>query len=331
MKKHWIISILAIIAATGYYFAIYTHGHPQTASVAAQPSPTPPLITIAISQDAAYPMFDQIKLGIQDELKNAGYTEGNQFSYDFENAQGQSILTDSIAKKLTVGNATLLIPIGQGMSQTLARMAQQKPIIFSGVVSTASFELNPGTNATGTIHPATVQQQLELLKKLAPKAITVGIPFDPKDTNSTAFLLQAEASASALNIKILSAPLDSAAIASTTHALTKKADAILILPETPVIVQDAYIQAALAAKTAIIAANQSAVAKGALAAIGVDYYQIGRATGGIAVRIINGEKPGEISPQTLFNDGFYLNTATAKKIGITIPDEALRQAKQVYK
>ena len=47
------------------------------------------------------------------------------------------------------------------------------------------------------------------------------------------------------------------------------------------------------AKLPVVAADTDAVTRGAVAALGLNYYDLGRQTGKIVVRILNGEAPGQ--------------------------------------
>ena len=106
MKSHRIITILAIAGIAAFYFAGYQPHHSQPAAIGAEQvqTPAPTAITIGIAQDAPLPGFDQIKLGIQDELKTAGYVEGKDFTYNFENAQGQAHRLDQRAMQHCPGD-----------------------------------------------------------------------------------------------------------------------------------------------------------------------------------------------------------------------------------
>lgn len=333
MKKHWIISIIALLGVAGYYFTVYQNEHPQTDAAVGQ---APAIIKIGITQMSSSPMSDQIKKGITDGFKAAGYEEHKTITYDFENASGDQALWQSIGQKFASSDLAIVMPIGREMGKIVANVVKQKPIVFGAVTDPVSAGLvssveHPGANATGTSDPTSVQKQLDLLKKLIPKAKNVGIIFNPNDADNTFFLQQAKTYAGNLKIEILAVPFTAGEIASTTKSLAKKADTLMLLPHTSIPVQEALIHAALATKTALIGADESSVQKGAIAAWGVDYYQIGLQTAEIAVQILHGKKPGDIPVSTVTEANLFINTATAKKIELRIPEDLLSTAKKLYK
>jgi putative ABC transport system substrate-binding protein len=73
------------------------------------------------------------------------------------------------------------------------------------------------------------------------------------------------------------------------------------------------------------------VPRGALAALGFNYYDVGRQTGKIVVRVLKGEKPGDIPVEGVKITELYVNPGAAEKMGVTIPEAVVAKAKQVVK
>jgi putative ABC transport system substrate-binding protein len=83
------------------------------------------------------------------------------------------------------------------------------------------------------------------------------------------------------------------------------------------------------AKLPVIAGDTSSVARGAAAAVGFNYYDVGRQTGRMAALVLNGEKPGNIPVETVQKTELYLNVGSAKKMGISFTDNLLSRAAKV--
>jgi len=68
---------------------------------------------------------------------------------------------------------------------------------------------------------------------------------------------------------------------------------------------------------------------GALATFGIDYFSLGKQTGKIAARILEGEKPSEMAIE--FSDDLKLvvNKKAADILGINIPESVLKRAAEV--
>ena len=119
-------------------------------------------------------------------------------------------------------------------------------------------------------------------------------------------------------------------IAMAARSLGGKVDMIYTSTDNNVVsAYESLFQVAKESKIPLIASDTSSVARGAIAALGVDYYALGRETGKIVVRILNGEKAGDIpvyTPQAL---DLYVSPKNAKAEGITLPQAVIDQAKEV--
>ncbi|HIP76183.1 MAG TPA: ABC transporter permease, partial [Psychromonas hadalis] len=61
------------------------------------------------------------------------------------------------------------------------------------------------------------------------------------------------------------------------------------------------------------------------------YHDLGRQTGDIVVRILKGEKPGDISVKMAKGTNLVVNLKMARKMGVTVPNSALERTTQVIK
>ena len=86
-----------------------------------------------------------------------------------------------------------------------------------------------------------------------------------------------------------------------------------------------------ASPAAVVAADTSAARRGAAVAVGLNYYDLGRQTGKIVVRILKGEAPGAIPVQTSNTVELFVNPEAARKQGLTLSDEIVKSAKTVVR
>lgn len=70
---------------------------------------------------------------------------------------------------------------------------------------------------------------------------------------------------------------------------------------------------------------------GCLAAMGLDYIDLGKQTGRMAAAVLKGEKKAsEMKYQVIEEAAFYGNTKVAENLGITIPEELAGSAKELF-
>ena len=73
------------------------------------------------------------------------------------------------------------------------------------------------------------------------------------------------------------------------------------------------------------------VADGGLATYGINYVKLGHETADMAIEIINGSRdPGEMPVRTISDVEIYVNKKTADAIGVTLPEDVLSEAAQVF-
>jgi putative ABC transport system substrate-binding protein len=121
-------------------------------------------------------------------------------------------------------------------------------------------------------------------------------------------------------------------VPAAAQGLVGKADVIFVPTDNTIVsALDAVIKVGLDNRIPVYAGDVDAVKRGAIAAIGVDYYSVGWQAGNIVVRILGGAQPGKIAVAGVEETDLYVNPGTAAKIGVTIPEELVSQADKVVK
>ncbi|MGO8469934.1 ABC transporter substrate binding protein, partial [Rhizobium leguminosarum] len=69
--------------------------------------------------------------------------------------------------------------------------------------------------------------------------------------------------------------------------------------------------------------------RGSIAALGFNYYAVGKQTGEIVVRVLQGEDPGDIAVKTAAGSDLVVNKAAAEKMVVTLPQSVLYRATKV--
>lgn len=304
-----------------------------------QPTQTQPAAeakTVAITAIVEHPSLDAVRAGVIEELKAQGYTEGQNLTINFQSAQGNMATANQIAKQFAADNPDVVVAIATPSAQAMAAASSSVPIVFSAVTDPVEAKLvasltAPGKNITGASDALPYDPQIELMRNLVPNVKNVGFVYSPGEVNSTIVLKNLKEKLAPLGINVVEAPAaKSSDIALATQSLVGKVD--LIYTSTDNNVSSAYealTKVAGDAKIPLISGVTDLVERGASAGLGVNYNELGRETGKIVVRILNGEKPGDIAvyvPQKL---DLYLNKKNAALQGITFPDAMVTSAAKV--
>ena len=170
-----------------------------------------------------------------------------------------------------------------------------------------------------------------MMLKIKPDAKNIGYVYSPSEVNSTIVLKELQIALEKRGMKIIAAPAQRTSDISTA-AISLKGKVDLIYTTTDNNVVSAYEALAKVAnenKIPLVASNPESAERGAIAALGMSYYDLGHQAGKIVIRILNGEKPGDIPPQIGNITQLIINKKAAERQGITLSEEVLKSAAKI--
>lgn len=294
---------------------------------------------VAITQIVEHPALDACRKGVKDELAEAGFVEGKNLKWSFESAQGAPATAAQIAKKFAGENPDVVVGIATPSAQALASSARDLQQVFSAVTDPVgaklikSMDKANGGNITGVSDLSPIDSHMALIKTIVPGAKRLGVVFNPGESNSVTLvgLVKKYAPAHGMEVVEAGSPKSSDVLAAA-RSLVGKVDVIYVPTDNTVVSAfEAVIKVATEAKIPVISADTDSVKRGAIAAQGFNYYDLGRQTGKMVVAILKGKKAGEIKPEGVSKTELYVNPESAKKMGVTLSDELIKSAKEVVK
>lgn len=292
-------------------------------------------VTIAVTAIVDHPALEAVRDGVRDELEAEGYS-GTKLNFIYESAQGNPSTAAQIARKFVGENPTVIVPISTPSAQAVVAATQDIPVVFTAVTDPLDAKLvsnmeKPGGNVTGMSDQAPVGKQLALIREILPDVKTIGMPYNPGEANGVALMKLAKKEGEALGLKVIEAPATkSSDVLATCQSLIGKVDAIYVSTDNQIVSAfGSVVKVGVDNQIPVFAGDTNSVGRGAIAAVGFDYYDVGRQTGKIVVRILKGEKPGDISVQSVDTVQLFVNPGAAKAMGVTIPDAVMQRAKQV--
>lgn len=294
--------------------------------------------SVAVTAIVEHPALDATRDGVLDALKEAGYTEGQNLKWQYQSAQGNTGTAAQIARKFIGDRPDVLVGIATPTAQALVAGTKQIPVVFTAVTDPVQAQLTPswdasGSNVTGVSDLLELDKQVELIKEIIPDAKKVGMVYNPGEANSVAVVeafkkllpnhgLQLVEAAAPRTVDVRNAAL----------SLAGKVDVIYTNTDNNVVsAYEALAKVGNDTQTPLIASDTDSVKRGAIAALGVDYRQLGQQTGRIVVRILNGEQPGDIAPQTSDNLQLFINLSAAEKQGVRLSEALLQRATEIIR
>lgn len=292
--------------------------------------------TLAITAIVEHPALDAVRQGAIEELATEGFKEGQNLKVTFQSAQGNTATAGQIAKQFVADKPDAILAIATPSAQSVAAATKDIPVVFSAVTDPVEAKLVPSwevsnTNVTGASDQLPLDPQIDLMKKIVPNLKNVGYVYSPGEVNSTAVLKGLRAKFQPMGINIVPAPAQrSTDIPQAAKSLQGKVDVIYTsLDNNVVSAYESLYQAAKQIKVPLVAADTDSVARGAVAALGVNYTNLGHETGKIIGRILKGEKAGTIKPVTVSQLDLYVSPKHAQEMGITLSPELVKTAKEV--
>ena len=280
--------------------------------------------TVGILQLVEHGSLDAAYEGFKEGLAEGGYKEGENLILEYQNAQNSQDNLKSMSEKLVKNSPDLLLGIATPAAVSLANETTDIPIVVTAVTDLVEAKLAesneaPGRNITGTSDMVPIDKQIQLLLSIVPDAKTIGIMYNAGEANSK---IQADLAEKALkdagvDVKVLTANTTND-VQQVTTSLAKDVDGIYVPTDNTFASAAAVVgEVAKETKTPIVAGSVEQVEDGALATFGIDYKSLGKQTGELAAKILDGdEKPATTPVETANKLELVVNQEMATALGI---------------
>ena len=294
-------------------------------------------VNVGIVQLVEHAALDAANKGFVEGLASKGYKEGQNITYDRQNAQADQSNLQNIAHRFVNNKVNLICAIATPAAQTVANVTSDIPIVATAVTDYKTAKLvkdnaKPGTNVTGTTDMNPVEQQLDLLLKLVPNAKSVGTIYCSSEVNSQLQIEILKKAAAAKGVTVKEATVSNVNdIQQAARSLVGKVQAIYV-PTDNVLASamPTLVSVTEEAKLPVICGEGGMVKAGGVATLGVDYYKLGFQAGEMAADILGGKsKPADMAIQAQKEFKAMVNVKEAEKIGLKVPEDVLKGAELV--
>ena len=283
--------------------------------------------TVGICQLVQHPALDAATQGFKDALTEA---LGDAVSFNEQNASGESVNCATIVNGLVASQVDLILANATAPLQAAASATADIPVLGTAVTDYASaLEIDNwtgtvGGNISGTSDLAPLDQQAAMLQELFPDAKTVGLLYCSAESNSKyqVDMIRGYLEQAGLTCEEY-AFTDTNDVASVTQKACDSSDVIYIPTDnTAASNTEAIANVVLPAGVPVIAGEEGICQGCGVATLSISYYDLGYATGKMAVKILTGEAdistmPVEYAPQVTKK----YNAANCETLGVTVPDD----------
>ncbi len=281
---------------------------------------------IGISQFVEHPALDSAREGFIESLSEAGFVEGENIEINLENAQADFSTTQTIAQKFKGQNLDLVLAIATPNAQSAAGVLTDTPLIITAVTDPVAAGLvedleNKSKPITGTTDMNPVAKQLELIKQFVPSAEKIGILYNSGEVNSVVQVDIAKEAAADMGLEIVEGTVtNTSEVTLATSSIVGKVDAIYLPTDNTIAsAVPSIMKIAKENNVPVFAAEKGQVENGAIATRGIDYFTLGKETGQIAARVLNGEDPVSIPITGSKNLQLIVNKKSVEEFNLEIP------------
>lgn len=297
-----------------------------------------PNVSVKVASIVQHPALDAVRDGIKERLLAEGFVEGKNLKWEYQNAQGNTATGVQIIRQFVGQKPDVIVAIATPIAQAAASTTKKIPVVFSAITDPVAAGLvknweHPGKNVTGVSDDTDLVKQINLIQKIAPKAKRIGVVYNPGEANSVVVVNELKKVLPQYGLKLVTAAAPrSVDVQQASRSLVNKADVFFSLKDNNVVsAYEALVKVANEAHIPLIASDTPSVERGAVAALGVNYRNLGLQTGDMLIRIlVDGVKPGDISVETDNNLEMYLNLKAAQIQGVKLPQELVDSATKVF-
>ena len=286
------------------------------------------------------PQSQSIK-GLKEMLKLVGFEERKQIIFELRDAKGDRAGLEPAAKELVAKKTEVILTTGTRATRVAKAATRDVPIVFVHPGDPIRLGLaksldGSGANLTGVgaFASQATEKRLAILKEILPGLRLIHVFFDSNDAFARENFEIAKAAAQKLRLEVVEHGVKSAdeLKASIGQLESAKNEALFHMPDDLVESEADFIFATVRKKKISTMFNEDFWAiKGAMAAYGPNYYEMGRQAARLVEAILKGRKAETLPIQRASKFDLTLNYRTANFIGVNLSQEMLKKADRVIR
>jgi putative ABC transport system substrate-binding protein len=269
-------------------------------------------------------------------LAKLGWTAGRNLQIEYRWRMNDIERTRAAAEELLKFEPDLFLANGRPAVQAVRQATATIPIVFTVVSEPMALGLvqslqRPGGNVTGftNLEPTIGGKWLEFLKEIAPSITHVAVVYNPvASVVATQSFPWIQTAGQKLGVSVVNAPVSELAeIERVMATLAGEPFGGLIFPTDSFVMTNRKLVIELAARYRLpaIYTQPTYATDGGLMSYGISTDDLYRRAAQYVDRILRGESPANLPVQQPVKFELAINVATAKALGLTVP-QTLRTA-----
>jgi putative ABC transport system substrate-binding protein len=295
---------------------------------------------ISVNQFVEHPALDAVLKGFQDYLTDNGVDA----QFKVHNAQANMGTATQIGQQMIGEKADLLVAIATPSAQATAQALKKapaelkRPFLFTAVTDPVAAGLvsgfdQPTDYITGVSDLLPLDKHLQMVMTFKPDIKRLGVLYNAGEANSKATVATLKELSKEFGFTVIEATAAKTAdVYAAAKSLVGKVDVVFIPTDNTIVsALESVLKVGTQNKLPVFAADVDSVERGAVAAMGFDYYKHGYQTGAMAKKVLEGTSPAMLPVEFQSDLQLQINLKAAAAMGVEPPEELIDQATKIYK
>ena len=288
---------------------------------------------------AGTPNNDQVREEFVRGMRDLGYVEGHNITYEFRYYGDDVESIPSLISNLLRAKVNVIVAGGAPAIRAAQTATQNIPIVMGAVSDPLSIGLiaglaSPGGNTTGLslLSAELAVKRLEILKQVTTKAARIAILQQPANPAHSLFIKEIEPTAALFGFTYRIWEVRGSEDLEPSFALMRAwpADAIFVLDDATFIASRAAMAAAAARhRLPLICGAREMAEAGCLFSYSASIKDMWYRSASFVDKILKGAKPADLPVQQGTKFEFVVNLKTARALGFDVPPTLLARADEV--
>ncbi len=293
---------------------------------------------VSVNQFVEHPALDAVLKGFQDYMTE----QQIEVTYNVHNAQANMGTATQIGQQMIGEKADLLLaiatPSAQATAQALKKAPEslKRPMLFTAITDPVAAGLvkdlqQPGGQITGVSDLLPLDEHMKMVLSYRPGTKTIGVLYNAGEANSKSLVTTLRELGEKMGFEVVEATAAKTAdVYQAAKSLVGRVDVVYVPTDNTIVsALESVIKVGLENKLPIFAADVNSVERGAVAAMGFDYYKHGYQTGAMAKRVLEGADPATIPVEFQKELQLHINVSSSVQMGLTPPPALLEKADRV--
>ena len=273
--------------------------------------------------------YEQLRKGLFEGLADLGYIKGENLIVKEQHVNGELATFHSLFQNFDNLGFDVIVPTSTPGVTAACASVKKTPVAFTytfdPIAAGAGESLTnhlPNVTGVGSFPP--IEKTFKLIKNIFPEAKRIGTLYNSSEANSRKVVEVAKEVIAEMDLELVETTVvnSSEVIQAMQILLSRNIDVLWITGDnTAMQALDAIIKAADKAKIPVILNDVDLVDKGALAAVGIGWYNTGYHSATMVAKVMNGMSTAETPIENYVTEQVVFNEPVAERYNITVPQK----------